>query len=447
MRTAHEIHTLVEELDEFEPSGASADTRASMLRRTRALRAWTDAVEARWLAEWASTHGERHSGLVSLAGEIRDATGITAKQAQERTRTARHLARHPHTAGALNTGDISREHAEIMSRAAQQHPEAAGALTSAEAELVRRAAAEPVDEFARTIDRFVRDHAADTGCDQAVRQRTRRKLSMWVEDTDRLECLRAELETVPGRTVKSALLGIARQLWRSSHGPGREPTDHELTHQVAYRQVLADALVEMARRATEPSRRVGSSRRANPRTPMANVLVLIDLPTLRNGLHEHTVAELADGTPLPVETIRRLACEANLLPAVLGAEGEVLDLGRAQRLASAAQRDVLDAMWAGCCFGPCTAPPEFVEAHHIDHWEHGGPTDLINLAPCCTNHHHLVHEGGWSIRQPRLGVIEIRSPDGHLYATVRAKHPPPPDRASSASSGSHVGGDDHGTAA
>ncbi len=419
MRTVEEIHTLVDEIDGFVTSGNSADARASMLHRTRCLRAWADAVEARWIASWASEHGERHSGLAALAGEIREASGTTTKEAQERTRTAKHLADHPHTAEALGAGNISRHHADVLSRAAKQSPEAAAALAKAEDELLRRAAIEPVDEFVRTVDRFVRDHSSDAGAARAVRQRARRRLSLWIEEADGMECLRADLETVPGRLVKATLLDIARELWRAHNPTGHEPTDLELTHHRSYQHVLADALVEMARRSIAPGRISGEGARGG-----TSVTVLIDLATLVSGLHDHSIVELADGTPIAAETARRLACEVGLIPAVLGGEGEVLDLGRSQRLADAAQRHALEIMFGGCIFG-CGAPPQFVEIHHLDPWEHGGATDLINEAPLCGNHHHLVHEGGWSIRQSRLGVVEIFTPEGSLYATVRAKHPPP----------------------
>jgi Domain of unknown function (DUF222) len=81
----------------------------------------------------------------------------------------------------------------------------------------------------------------------------------------------------------------------------------------------------------------------------AEVTVLIDLETLCGGLHAASVCETFDGQPLPPETVRRLACEANIIPVVLNGEGRVVDVGRARRLASADQRRALRAR-------PRTAP-------------------------------------------------------------------------------------------
>jgi hypothetical protein len=66
----------------------------------------------------------------------------------------------------------------------------------------------------------------------------------------------------------------------------------------------------------------------------AEILTLVDLTTLTDGLHPDSVCELDDRTPLPVATMRRLACDAHIIPVVLGGDGVVLDVGRSRRLAT-----------------------------------------------------------------------------------------------------------------
>ncbi len=80
------------------------------------------------------------------------------------------------------------------------------------------------------------------------------------------------------------------------------------------------------------------------------------------------------------------ACDCTLIPATLGAHGEVLDLGRAKRLITPGQRRALYLRDRGCCFPGCRRPPRHCQGHHIRGWEHGGPTDLANLTLLCAHH-------------------------------------------------------------
>jgi HNH endonuclease len=110
-----------------------------------------------------------------------------------------------------------------------------------------------------------------------------------------------------------------------------------------------------------------------------------------------------------------LRVAATRLPAALGgAPTQPLEVGRATRVVSAAQRAALTVRDRGCAFPDCDRPPAWCDAHHLVHWLHGGPTDLPNLALLCRAHHRAVHEGGW-----RLG----RDPDGHLTATPPHRRP------------------------
>jgi len=97
-------------------------------------------------------------------------------------------------------------------------------------------------------------------------------------------------------------------------------------------------------------------------------------------------------------TARILAAEAHIIPAVLGGAGEVLDLGSARRLFSPAQRQALAEQYGGCAFPGCGHPPSYTEAHHLQWWSRGGPTDLSNGIPLCSFHHHRIHDDGWEIQ-------------------------------------------------
>jgi Domain of unknown function (DUF222) len=120
-------------------------------------------------------------------------------------------------------------------------------------------------------------------------------------------------------------------------------------------------------------------------------------------------ADVRGGTlhePVSAARARRLACDARILPAVLGGASEVLDWGRAKRLATPAQRAALALRDGGCTFPGCDRPPAWCEAHHRVGWLHDGPTDLANLALVCDAHHDLIHHDGWHLTyHPDTGVL------------------------------------------
>jgi hypothetical protein len=97
------------------------------------------------------------------------------------------------------------------------------------------------------------------------------------------------------------------------------------------------------------------------------------------------------GTLLAPETVRRLACDATLIPLVLGVDREILDWGRAKRLFTPAQTKRLWLRDGGCTYPGCDAPPQWCDAHHLVHWADGGSTDLANAGLLCDRHHQLVH--------------------------------------------------------
>ena len=122
-------------------------------------------------------------------------------------------------------------------------------------------------------------------------------------------------------------------------------------------------------------------------------------------------AVLADGTLVGPATARRLACDAEVLPVVLGSEAETLDVGRTTRTWPLAVRR---AAWlrAGstCEVSWCSAP--HVDLHHKQHWADGGPTSLANAVFLCGFHHWLVHHGPFDV-VPEVGAGGGAGGGGH----------------------------------
>jgi hypothetical protein len=108
-------------------------------------------------------------------------------------------------------------------------------------------------------------------------------------------------------------------------------------------------------------------------------------------------ATLNTGQPISAAQARRLACDAGVIPAVLGSNGEPLDVGRSTRTIPSAIRRALVVRDRGCIHPDCDRPPEWTDAHHVKHWIDGGPTALDNLCLLCHKHHWIVHHTAWRI--------------------------------------------------
>jgi hypothetical protein len=125
---------------------------------------------------------------------------------------------------------------------------------------------------------------------------------------------------------------------------------------------------------------------------------------------------LSTGDRIDAGTARRLLCDADLMPAILGGPSEILDVARSQRLVTPAIRAALELRDGGCVFPGCATPGRDCEAHHIIPWRLGGPTALSNLVLLCAHHHGTVEPSPnpdadrWKVRLRTDGTPEIIPP-------------------------------------
>ena len=189
---------------------------------------------------------------------------------------------------------------------------------------------------------------------------------------------------------------------------GRDPRDHGVR--------MLDALVEACRR-LQTANVLPESHGATPRLTLT-----MDLDDLRDlsGL-----ATTETGEQLSATAFRRICCDADVIPAVLGTTSEVLDVGRTQRLVTTAIWKALVARDQHCRFPHCTRPPLMCHAHHIQHWADGGSTSLGNMILLCGHHHRLIHAGPWTIRREGPTEFGFKPPPG--TRRVRSGRPPPDD--------------------
>lgn len=111
------------------------------------------------------------------------------------------------------------------------------------------------------------------------------------------------------------------------------------------------------------------------------------------------------GHRLSASAIRRLACDADLIPVVLGGPSEPLDVGRVKRLFTPGQRAAVYLRDRHCSFPGCTVPAAWTQIHHVIHWVFGGRTDLLNAAALCQRHHTVVHKHGFTATVTETEVI------------------------------------------
>jgi hypothetical protein len=156
-----------------------------------------------------------------------------------------------------------------------------------------------------------------------------------------------------------------------------------------------DALVDLISRAVQAAPGV-------PTTDKAKVVVTIDWDTLIGQLVGTGLS--MTGEILSPETVRRMACDASIIPMVLGRDGELLDLGREQRLVTKGLRLALWQRDGGCTFPGCTVPATWCDAHHVTHWSRGGRTSLLDTALLCSNHHDHVHRYDLTATVTAFGV-------------------------------------------
>jgi hypothetical protein len=171
------------------------------------------------------------------------------------------------------------------------------------------------------------------------------------------------------------------------------------------RAVLTSPLAAPSPDATGPDPRTATQRRYDalltvlgrgvtspdgvPTTSKARVMVTIPLTVLQKQTEQAGLT--LTGDLLPAATLRKLACSAELIPAVLGTDSEILDLARPIRYASPGQLTALYHRDRHCTYPGCTIPAQWCDAHHVTWYSRGGKTYYLNLALLCGRHHTLVH--------------------------------------------------------
>ncbi len=368
---------------------------------------------------------------------------MTRREAGEVVRRAHVVEDVPAVGEALAAGEVSAGHVDAIARGMKIAGDARDAFVELLPGLVEVACEMSVPAFADAVHRAAKGVVTDGGLSLFEDQRRSTYLKIW-NDAAGVVQMRGALDPEIGAVLQSRLHAHVETMFHTgdrdvpvAHHPWVEPNDFRRAHALVAlvaddhagdsaddldgcsrpggRTKAGDGVVGAGRIAVSRS---GTSRSGGP--CRSDVVAHIDLETLTSGLSASSTHRTTFGADLPVETIRRIACDANIIPLVLNGAGMPLDIGRSQRLASAAQRRALEASHDTCAFDGCVVAFHACQIHHIDYWETGGPTDLANMVPLCSRHHHAAHEGGWTLKL-RAGTRHLDARPPNMFTRLVAK--------------------------
>ena len=387
------LHEVLDELAAVDLRFGSLGDELLALERARAR---LDAEVARRLREFDRSCEWAARGSRSAAAFLVTNTRCARGDAHRRVRTAREVEALDQTAGDWAAGTLTTRHVETITQArcAARADVEFDAFEPALLEVARAGSPEDVAGAVRQWrDALDADLDRDGANRETItdRQYDRRAVD-YAKSIDGIGLGSITLEPEGADIFNRALQRAYEELHRADDP--RTPA-----------QQRADALVELAR-----AYLAGTPSRAN----LPHVLVLTDPATLRGD----AVGEcrLADGTRISPDTARRIACDANIQHLILDDDRVPLALGRSTRTFTPDQFRVMVARDGGCrC---CGASPERCDAHHLNEWNHHGPTDIDNgMLLCRYGCHRGIHEGHWKIVGNPNGRLEFTDQDGNHIAT------------------------------
>ncbi|MBI4899764.1 MAG: DUF222 domain-containing protein [Actinobacteria bacterium] len=318
-------------------------------------------------------------------------------------------------ASAMRDGSVSLAQAHVIRRAVDALPASVDADTvaRAEAHLVAQAAEFGPKELGR-IGRRILDVVAPEIAEAAeaarladqeahAAQRTRLPMRRLGDGTTRISGRVPDAVATRFATYLEAFANPRRE-GAGATGDGGGVGD--VVVRQAYPKRMGDALAQFLE-AIDPTRLPLHGGDAT------TLVVTIQLASLQAELAAADLvgAGLVPGDDLTGDRItaaqaRRLACTAKILPAVLDGRSLPIDLGRAKRLFTPAQRKALLIRDQTCRAEGCDTPGTWCDAHHLDPWRNGGSTDLDNAILLCNHHHHRVHDTAYS--SERLPTGDLR---------------------------------------
>lgn len=400
------------DLDQVLWAAKSPEDLLKMTLGLERLRSRLSAVGSQVAAEVEAKEAAKTDGWASSGDYLTAVAGGRKGAGQRRLRTARALVSDRQaTLEALHAGDISPDHADVIVRVIDLLPVNPSLRDKAEALLLVEARRLDATDLRTTGERLleVLDPEGVAKRDEKALSRDERSahLNRFLnikEDGLGGVRIRGRGTVEDAAVIKAALSALSAPLPSTDPECGegtRDPRDHGAR--------TWDAMVEACQRLLD-AEVLPESHGAKPR-----VTITIDYDALRSGLG---TGVLDTGESLSASAVRKLCCDADVIPAVLGGDGEVLDVGRQMRLACQAIWRALVLRDRHCRFPGCRRPPIACDAHHVVHWIDGGETSEKNMVLLCRAHHTVIHTTQWEVRMnPYDGRPEFRPPPGRHRLT------------------------------
>jgi Domain of unknown function (DUF222)/HNH endonuclease len=391
-------------LDAVDPNRTSVppERQLAWVSKARRLRTRLDALAGLLTAEAERSQASEKAAGTPLANWLGATEVVSRKEATREVFQARALADHRGVGLAASRGRINSGQARVIGRVLDDIAPRLDATQKGQAEqlMVELAGRLDADQLAKAAPQVLRQVVPD-----AAEESLEARLQRQAEAAHRNRSLRffhsegsihfeGSLPQVEGERFIS-LINSHREKLRRSAIEARDPM---MEHSTA-EQRRADALVAFL---TE----VGAAKPEAGRGT-ARVLVTLSYDNLRT--QAAGAGLIGAGDPLSAGDLRRLCCEAELIPVVLGTSSEPLDVGMAHRLATRPLRDALTIRDRGCAFPGCDERPELCEAHHITPWWDGGASALSNLVLLCHRHHAEVEPHKHGIRDQWVVHIDAGS--------------------------------------
>ncbi len=329
------------------------------------------------------------------------ATGRSLRAATRSVARARNTLTLPHLRSRVAAGDISVEHLDAFATAVRSlAPALRTALIEHEGQFGLIATGTTLEEFRSRLDAEVRRIEGDDGVGRLDRQRRHIGARTWT-GRDGMWNVHGRFDAERAVALIEAMRRATEAHFHAEHPP-EAPADPLMRHEFFQALGLADLML---------GRSSGSGR--------PEFIVAIDEQTLRHGRHPHSRIDCGRGIHVPIETLQAIAGRARFVPVVVNRFGVVirqgrpvptfeqlrdslvdpvsLDHARTRRHASRDQRRALRAMYRACAIPGCDRHISTCEPHHVQFWEHHGPTDLANLLPLCKHHHDRLHAESWDV--------------------------------------------------
>ncbi|HET7691098.1 MAG TPA: DUF222 domain-containing protein [Nocardioidaceae bacterium] len=421
---------------------ASADAKVTLeaVVQLRAAQSMLDATLVGIAGNLAATKKVEAAGWASAKDFLTAATGGHKGAGPGLVRLAKRLASLPSTAAALREGRITQAKADVIAAKIVTLPRCETTRGKAEVLLLEHAVNLDASELADTWPSVLVEIDPDGDLIGSVLNLKQRDRSAYQErritfgETRfggawmKYESTREEIEL-----VKATLTPLSAPVASDPGACGGDATaddfrekqgtcpdfqcDHDGRDTREHGARMADALAEACRR-LQAANVLPESHGATPRLVVTTslealkaALVVEQQPHLQWVIEKEIGGLFADGKPLSAAAIRRMACDAEIIPIVLGSESEVLDVGRTKRLVTPGQWTALVHRDRHCAFPGCRRQPIACDAHHVVSWVEGGPTSLDNLVLLCRKHHTMIHETPWKVRiNPKDGRPDFLPP-------------------------------------